>query len=83
MSDASTEEIEIKALVETYWSFRMKRYMATCRALNLSAWGKTAEEAEEKFSDLLAVYVSKMAREKRLQKMRSQLPAQESEEERK
>ena len=68
---SSTEEIEINALIETYGSFRTGLYTAKCRALNLSACGKTAEEAEEKMSDLLAVYVSKLARDKRRHNQKS------------
>jgi predicted RNase H-like HicB family nuclease len=75
---SSAEGIEINALIETYGSFRTGLYTAKCRALNLSTCGKTVEEAEEKMSDLLAVYVSKLARNKRLPKMLSKLPNQKN-----
>ncbi|MDO8648686.1 MAG: hypothetical protein Q7R81_02790 [Candidatus Peregrinibacteria bacterium] len=75
---SSAEGIEINALIETYGSFRTGLYTAKCRALNLSACGKTVEEAEEKMGDLLAVYVSKLARDKRLPKMLSKLPDQKN-----
>lgn len=78
MADASTEEIEIKAIIATYWDWRTKRYVAKCHALNLSASGRTADEAEKEMENVLALYVSKLARDKRLPKMLSKLPAQKS-----
>lgn len=74
MADASTEEIEIKAIIATYWDWRTKRYVAKCHALNLSASGRTADEAEKKMENVLALYVSKLAQDKRLPKMLSKVP---------
>lgn len=78
MAEASTEEIEIKAIIATYWDWRTKGYIAKCHALNLSASGRTADEAEKEMENVLALYVSKLAQDKRLPKMLSKLPDQES-----
>jgi predicted RNase H-like HicB family nuclease len=75
---SSTKEIEIKAIIATYWDSRTRRYVAKCHALNLSASGRTADEAEKEMENVLALYVSKLARNKRLPKMLSKLPPQES-----
>jgi predicted RNase H-like HicB family nuclease len=78
MPKAAIEEIEIKAIIATYWDWPTKQYVAKCHALNLSASGRTADEAEQEMENVLACYVSKLARDKRLSKMLRKLPDQKN-----
>lgn len=77
MQDPSIENIDLKTTIVTCRNKRTGMFTSTAHALNLSADGKTADEAEKNLEVLLNRFLQKLAEDGRLPEMLSQIPDQE------
>jgi predicted RNase H-like HicB family nuclease len=70
----TVEGLDLKTTIVTYKSKSTGLFTSTCHALNLSASGKTADEAEQNLEALLNQFLEKLAKDGRLPEMLTQLP---------